>query len=83
MVSEGQDTMRFSNSPENSPRKMNYNNAPQIVKLPSKQIQDPRTEVKIEKLTILEHSKIPLNFSPNIIEQPVKSVILAENLINS
>ena len=62
---------------------MNYNNAPQIVKLPSKQIQDPRTEVKIEKLTILEHSKIPLNFSPNTIEQPVKSVILAENLISS
>ena len=34
MITEGQDTMRFSDSPKTSPRKTNYNNVPQIENLP-------------------------------------------------
>jgi hypothetical protein len=51
--------MRFSDSPQNSPRKTNYNSVRQIEKLPLKSFPDKKPQVKIEKLSTFAPSYVP------------------------
>jgi hypothetical protein len=60
--------MRFSDSPQNSPRKTNYNSVPQIEKLPLKSIPDQKPQVKIEKLSTFAPSYVPKNLSNKLKE---------------